>query len=87
MRTKSLWSILLAGALFIPLSLQAADNAGDWADGWVYFENDADANEQVASTSSSPDICAYGINHYGSPCDCAPSMPDYEFEGECSNPY
>ena len=72
--------------MWLPLTAQAADH-GNWDDGWAYFENNLEPATPTRAPAPSQS-CAFGVIHGGSPCDCVQSPPiDYEFEGECVNPF
>ena len=86
MYIKGLYGLLLSLALWLPLAAQAADH-GNWDDGWAYFENNLEP-DPPAPTPAPSKPCAFGVVHGESSCDCVQSTPiDYEFEGECMNPF
>lgn len=73
MRKLMLYGWLVAMMALSPAITQAVDN---WDGDWAYLATDeADAKNTISPTGSNKlgAVCSYGVNHYGSPCDCANS--------------
>jgi hypothetical protein len=93
MFTKALWSMALAAFLLLPLSARAAEiGNGNWDDDWDYVQSDeAFAYPEPAPAPAKNTACLNGVNHFGSPCNCPPIVPEDPIPGDepmvCENPF
>ena len=84
---------MLTVAMLVPMSVRAFDDGGWNEGGWAYLDSeDAFAYpEPPAPAKKEVVLCKNGVNHHGSPCDCAPVVLDacdFEDDGPmvCEHP-